>query len=408
MDFIGVMKERQMMAQVTHEDELIDHLSEAPRTAYAGFDPTADSLHVGHLLPVLGLRRWQQAGHRAIALCGGGTGLIGDPTGRTELRKVLDEDRINQNIEAFKKQLGRFLDFSSPEKGLLLNNAEWLKPLSYLPFLREVGPHFSVNRMLGAECFKQRLEKGLSFLEFNYMIFQSYDFYQLYLDHNCTVQIGGDDQWSNMLGGMELIRRKERGQAFCFTMPLLATSSGKKMGKTEGGAIWLDADKTSPFDLFQYFRNLEDDIIETCLYYFSDLAVSDIKDLLSPGKNINEAKIVLAFEACKLIHGDEEASKSRDLAAKLFDKSSQGEDAPVVELDGDQFSEGASLLDILAAAKIIPTKSEGRRLMQQGGLQVDGEKANDPKALADLARFSGENGVLVKKGKKGFYRLRLK
>ena len=408
MGFIETMKERGMLAQVTHEPELVDHLNTGTRTAYAGFDPTADSLHVGHLLPVLGLRRWQQAGHRAIALCGGGTTMVGDPTGKTEMRQMLTEELIDSNIEKFKKQLSRFLDFSSEDKGLLLNNAEWLKPLGYLPFLREIGPHFSVNRMLTADCFKTRLEKGLSFLEFNYMLFQSYDFYELYRKYDCTVQIGGDDQWSNMLGGMELVRRKERGQAFCATMPLLVTSSGKKMGKTESGAVWIDPDKTSPYDLFQYFRNMEDDIIATCLYYFSDLPVQDIRDLTTDvGSKINDAKVVLAFEATKLIHGEEEASKAKSMASQLFSGKSAGADAPECLISSAEVGDEISILDLMVLAKIFPTKSEARRMIQQGGLTVDDKKINDIKDIADIARFSSEDGVLVKRGKKSYFRVKI-
>ena len=277
MGFVEVMKERGMLAQVTHEEELVTHLAEKPRSAYVGFDPTAESLHIGHLLPVLALRRWQQAGHRVIAVVGGGTALVGDPTGKTEMRKMTNDDEINSRIENFKVQLSRFLDFSSPDKGIIVNNADWLKPLEYLPLLRDIGAHFSVNRMLSAECFKQRMEKGLSFLEFNYMILQSYDFYHLNNEEDCTVQLGGDDQWSNMLGGIDLVRRKNQQQAFCLTVPLLVNSQGKKMGKTESGAVWIDKEKTSPYDLFQYFRNVEDDMVEKCLFYFSDLPVDEVK-----------------------------------------------------------------------------------------------------------------------------------
>lgn len=409
MGFVEVMKERGMMAQVTHEEELVEHLAEAPRTAYVGFDPTASSLHVGHLLPVLALRRWQQAGHRVIALIGGGTALVGDPTGKTEMRKMADSDEIDQRGENFKKQLGRFLDFSSPDKGIILDNAEWLRPLEYLPFLREIGSQFSVNRMLSAECFKQRMEKGLSFLEFNYMILQSYDFYHLNKEHSCSVQLGGDDQWSNMLGGMDLVRRKSQDQAYCLTVPLLANSQGKKMGKTESGAVWIDAEKTSPYDLFQYFRNLDDDMVEKCLMYFSDLPVDEVKRLSSlEGQKINEAKVVLAYEATKLIHGQEEAEKSREMAQKIFADGAAQPDAPEILISRSDVTDGMGILDFLMLCKIFPSKGEVRRLVQQGGISLDGEKVNDPKGILNLSKVDKADGALLKKGKKHFFTIKLK
>ena len=408
MGFVEVMKERGMMAQVTHEDELVAHLEETPRTAYVGFDPTATSLHVGHLLPVLALRRWQQAGHRVIALVGGGTALVGDPTGKTEMRKMATSDEIDQRGENFKKQLGRFLDFSSPDKGIILNNADWLRPLEYLPFLREIGSQFSVNRMLAAECFKQRLEKGLSFLEFNYMILQSYDFYHLNKEHGCSVQIGGDDQWSNMLGGMDLVRRKSQDQAYCFTLPLLANSQGKKMGKTESGAVWIDADKTSPYDLFQYFRNIDDDMVEKCLMYFSDLPTDEVKRLSAlEGQKINEAKVVLAYEATKLIHNQEEAEKSKEMAQKLFAEGAAQPDAPEVLIPKAEVSDGMGILDFMMLSKIFPSKAELRRLIQQGGISIDGEKITDPKSVIQVSQFSNPDGALLKKGKKHYFTLKL-
>lgn len=413
MGFIEVMKQRGMMAQVTHEEELKGHLDSGIRTAYAGFDPTASSLHVGHLLPVLALRRWQQAGHRAVALMGGGTALIGDPSGKTEMRQMLGEDEIGERIENFKHQLSRFLDFSSESKGLVVNNADWLKQLSYLPFLRDVGPHFTVNRMLAAECFKQRMEKGLSFLEFNYMILQSYDFYHLNKTYDCSVQLGGDDQWSNMLGGMDLIRRKEGRQAFCFTVPLLTNSQGKKMGKTEQGAVWIDPSLTSPYDFFQYFRNVEDDMVGTCLYYFSDLPVEEVERLSSlEGQNINEAKIELAFHATCLVHGDEEAKKAKDAAGKLFQQGgSAPADAPVVEIDREQLSfdqDELGLVDVLLASKLFSSKSEIRRLIQQNGLSIESRKVADIEEKIQLNLLDRPEGVFIKKGKKHFYSIKLK
>ncbi len=410
MGFLELMKERGMLAQVTHEDELGEHLASGVRTAYAGFDPTADSLHVGHLLPVLALRRWQKAGHRVIVLLGGGTAMVGDPTGKSEMRQMADAAVIQQRAERFQKQLSPFLDFSSPEKAIVLNNADWLLKLEYLPLLREIGVHFSVNRMLTAECFKQRLEKGLSFLEFNYMILQSYDFYHLNKFHGCSVQLGGDDQWSNMLGGMELVRRKEQKQAFCFTLPLLVNSEGKKMGKTEKGAVWIDPDLTSPYDFFQYFRNVDDDMVEKCLFYFSDLPVAEVKALGAlRDKAINEAKVVLAYEATKLVHGAEEAEKAKAMAASLF--SGPGgvkPDAPEVFVDASALPQDpVAIVDLLTLSGIFPSKSEARRMIEQGGLSLDGEKVTSLQATLPLSELRKPDGVLVKKGKKGYHTLKI-
>lgn len=405
MGFVEVMKERGMLAQVTHEEELVTHLSEQPRTAYVGFDPTASSLHIGHLLPVLAARRWQQAGHRIVVLVGGGTALIGDPTGKTEMRKMDTAEEIDRRIEIIKQQLSRFIDFSDESKGILVNNADWLRNLSYLPFLRDIGKHFSVNRMLTAECFKQRMEKGLSFLEFNYMILQSYDFYHLNKTYGCTVQLGGDDQWSNMLGGMDLIRRISSEQAYCFTLSLLANSQGKKMGKTENGAIWIEAEKTSPYELFQYFRNVEDDMVEKCLMYFSDLPVEEVKRLGTlSGGDINEAKQVLAFEATKLIHGEGEANKAKDTAKSLFSQGG-GQNAPEVTISDDKVSDEIGILDYLMLSEVFASKADVRRLIQQNGLSLDGKKVTDPKTVLAKKDLSSEDGVLMQKGKKHFYRL---
>ena len=410
MGFIEVMKERGMLAQVTHEEELVEHLASGVRTAYTGFDPTGDSLHVGHLLPVLALRRWQKAGHRVVVLLGGGTAMIGDPTGKTEMRQMITEEIIAERVEAFKKQLSNLLDLEDPKKGIVLNNGDWLKKIDYIPFLREIGSQFSVNRMLTAECFKSRLEKGLSFLEFNYMLLQSYDFLHLNKEEDCSVQLGGDDQWSNMLGGMDLIRRKERKQAFCMTVPLLVSSSGKKMGKTESGAVWIDPNMTSPYDLFQYFRNMEDDMIETCLFYFSDLPVEEVKRLGAlEGKDINQAKVILAYEATKLIHGEKAAEESKQMAQKLFESSqaNPGADAPEVLIDAAAVGEEIGLLDMLTLAKIFPSKGEARRMVQQGGLSLDGEKVTDIKFMISKKSLSGDKGLQVKKGKKRYYNVKL-
>jgi len=411
MGFLEVMHERGMVAQVTHEDELKAHLASGVRTAYVGFDPTADSLHVGHLLPVLALRRWQQAGHRVIVLLGGGTAMVGDPTGKTDMRQMADEGTIAARAEVFRKQLAPFLDFSDPSKTLVLNNADWLLKLQYLPLLREIGVHFSVNRMLTADSVKLRLEKGLSFLEFNYMILQSYDFYHLNKFEDCSVQLGGDDQWSNMLGGMELVRRKEHKQAFCVTLPLLVTSEGKKMGKTEKGALWVDPNLTPPFDFFQYFRNVDDDMVEKCLFYFSDLPVEEVKKLGSlRDKEINEAKIVLAYEATKLVHGEAEALKAKAMAAALFAGAAGGKpEAPeVFVLSQDLPVVGEiSVVDLLVLAGIFASKGEARRLIEGGGLSLDNEKVSSTQAMLKVERIQSADGVLVRKGKKSYHTLKM-
>ncbi len=406
--FLDLMREREMLAQITHEEELQEHLKEKSRTAYAGFDPTADSLHIGHMLPVMALRRWQQAGHKAIVLVGGATAMIGDPTGKTDMRPMMTVEEIDARVERLKKQLSRFVNLSSPDKGIVVNNADWLRGLEYLPFLREFGTHFSVNRMLSAESVKQRFEKGLTFLEFNYMIMQSYDFYHLHKKYGCTVQLGGDDQWSNMLGGMELVRRKSRDQAFCVTVPLLVTSSGKKMGKTEKGAVWIDPNLTSPYDLFQFFRNVDDDMVEKCLFYFTDLPVSDIKSMTeSAAKNINDAKVALAFEATKLLHGEEEATKARNAAAALFAKGGDVKPAgaPEVRMDRKTFGSGMNVIDLLVHTKVFATKSEVRRMIEQGGLTVNGHKIEDINQVIPLDWADQPDGMLIRKGKKSYYNL---
>ncbi len=409
MGFLELMQQRGMLAQVTHEDELRGYLKGGIRTAYAGFDPTGDSLHVGHLLPVLALRRWQQSGHRIIVLLGGGTAMVGDPTGKSEMRQMITEDVIDQRAERFKEQLAPFLDFSSPDKGIVVNNADWLRELMYLPFLREIGAHFSVNRMLAAECFKQRYEKGLSFLEFNYMILQSYDFYHLNKHQDCAVQLGGDDQWSNMLGGMELVRRKEQKQAFCVTVPLLVNSQGKKMGKTESGAVWIDPKLTSPYDFYQYFRNLDDDMIEKCLFYFTDLAVEEVRRLSSlPDRAINDAKIALAFEVTKLVHGEAEAVKVKAMASSLFSGSAERLAAPEVLLNKSELpGTTVNVVELLTLSKLFPSKSEVRRMIEQGGLTLDGEKVEVTTLEVDVARLLSAEGIMVKKGKKSFHLLRI-
>lgn len=405
-DFLTLLKSRQFLAQVAHPEELAEHLSSGKRTAYAGFDPTAESLHVGNLMPIMGLRRWQQAGHKAVVLMGGATAMIGDPSGKSELRQILTEDIIDQRVKRLERQFSRFLDTTS-ENFCVVNNADWFRSMQYLPLLREIGTDFTVNRMLAAECFKQRYEKGLSFLEFNYMILQSYDFLHLNRTLNVTVQLGGDDQWSNMIGGMDLIRRKERKHAFIVTNPLLTTSAGIKMGKTEKGAVWLDPTMTSPFDLFQYFRNVDDDMVEKCLYYFTDLPVEEVRRLGAlKDAAINDAKVILAYELTRLIHGEEDAERSRSQATSLF-SGKGGTDAPIVEISRATFGEGMPILDVLVAAKISESKSDARRTIEQGGLTIDEQKISDVKYILSVDKFADGSGVLIRKGKKTFHKLRL-
>ena len=407
MNFVELLQSRTMLAQVAHPEELSSHLATGKRAAYAGFDPTAESLHVGNLMPIMALRRWQQAGHKAIVLMGGATAMIGDPSGKTEMRQMLTVEIIDKRIELLKKQFARFLDLS-PTNFTMTNNADWFRDMKYLPLLREIGADFTVNRMLAAECFKQRYEKGLSFLEFNYMILQSYDFLHLNRSFDCTVQLGGDDQWSNMIGGMELIRRREKKQAFVCTVPLLVNSAGLKMGKTEQGAVWLDPNMTAPYDLFQYFRNVEDASVEKCLFYFTDLPVEEVRRLGGlKDAAINDAKVTLAFEVTKLIHGESEATRARDQAKSLF-SGAGGDDAPVVEISRASFGDGLPVIDVLVAVKICETKSEARRLIEQGGLTIDDEKITDPKWILSVARFVDGSSALIRKGKKNFYKLFLR
>jgi tyrosyl-tRNA synthetase len=407
MNYIELLKSRNMLSQVAHPEEMVEHLSSGKRSAYAGFDPTAESLHVGNLMPIMALRRWQQSGHKAVVLMGGATAMIGDPSGKTEMRQMLTVELIDSRIEKLKKQFGRFLDLSS-DNFAMTNNGDWFRDMKYLPLLREIGADFTVNRMLAAECFKQRYEKGLSFLEFNYMILQSYDFLHLNRSWGVTVQVGGDDQWSNMIGGMDLIRRKERKQAFICTVPLLVNSAGKKMGKTEEGAVWLDPDMTKPYDLFQYFRNVEDDMVETCLFYFTDLPVDEVRRLGGmKDAAINESKTILGYEVTKLIHGEDDAAKARDQAKSLFSGAGGG-DAPVVEISRATFGSAMPILDVLVVTKICESKSEARRLVEQGGLTIDDVKITDFKYMLDAGKFADGSGTLIRKGKKHYFKLVLR
>ena len=406
MKIYDELKARGLIAQVTDEQVVADLINEGKATFYIGFDPTADSLHVGHFMALCLMKRLQMAGNKPIALLGGGTGMIGDPSGKTDMRKMLTKEQIDHNIECFKKQMARFIDFSDG-KALIVNNADWLLGLNYVELLREVGPHFSVNRMLTAECYKQRMERGLTFLEFNYMIMQSYDFYKLFQDYGCNLQFGGDDQWSNMLGGTELIRRKLGKDASAMTITLLLNSEGKKMGKTEKGAVWLDPEKTSPFEFYQYWRNVADADVLKCIRMLTFLPLEEIDKMNDwEGSQLNTAKEILAFELTKLVHGEEEAKKAQEQAKSLFG-AGNAEDAPEAPLSDEDFTDGAIyIVSILVKAGLAPTRSEGRRNVEQGGVLIDGEKVTDFKATFTKEQCSA--GLLVKRGKKNFKKVVLK
>ncbi len=400
------LMERGYIKQTTHEDEIRELLGKESVTFYIGFDPTADSLHVGHFLQVMVMTHMQRAGHRPIFLIGGGTTMVGDPSGKTDMRKMLTQEEIEHNGECFKSQVSNILDFSK-DQAIMINNADWLMNLEYIPFLREVGKHFSVNRMLTAECYKARLEKGLSFLEFNYMIMQAYDFLQLHERHGCKLQLGGDDQWSNIIAGTDLIRRVKAEPAFGMTFTLLTTSEGKKMGKTESGAIWLDSEKTSPYDFYQYWRNVDDDDVEKCLLLLTFLPIEEVKRLGTlEGAEINKAKEILAFEVTKLIHGEEEAHKAAEGAKALFGKGNNDENIPFTEISKSEFAEGMEILTLLDKIKIVPSKSEGRRLIKQNGLSIEGKKVEDVKLIIRVEDFKDER-LLIKKGKKMYHQVRL-
>ncbi len=405
MSFLEDFKNRGLFSQVVHEDELPEHLG-SKRTAYIGFDPTADSLHVGHLYQVINLMRWQQHGHRPIVLVGGGTGYIGDPSGKTELRNMLTADHISENANSMKNQLSQFLDLSTPDKGILLNNLDWLKELNYLEFLRDFGPHFSVNKMMTAECYKARLETGLSFLEFNYMLLQSYDFYHLYKNYDCTIQLGGDDQWSNMLGGVALVRKLARDKAFCITSPLLLTSDGKKMGKTQKGAVWLDPNKTSPFDFFQYWRNVDDKDVIMLMKRLTFMSLEEIKKYEKlQGQELNSAKEVLAFEMTKIVHGQGEAEKCLEMAKSIFKSGAGSMDAPEVSISISENGDKLDICSLLTNTKITASKSEARRLVQQGGISLNGKKVSSIEDIVDLKEVKALDEFIIKKGKKKFFKL---
>lgn len=402
-----VLKERGFIQQVTHEEELKELLGKESVTFYIGFDPTADSLHVGHFVQMIVMAHMQRAGHRPIALLGGGTTMVGDPSGRTDMRKMLTQEEINDNAEKFKVQFQRLIDFSD-DKAIMDNNANWLLDLNYVNFLREIGVHFSVNRMLTAECYKSRLEKGLTFIEFNYMLMQSYDFLELYRRYGCKLQMGGDDQWSNIISGVDLVRRVENADVFGMTFTLLTTSDGRKMGKTQAGAVWLDPDKTSSFDFYQYWRNIDDADVEKCLALLTFLPMEEVRRLGSlPGQEINEAKKVLAFEVTKLVHGEEEAQKAQNAAEALFGGGGNMDLVPSTEVDKKQIEEGLNIVDMLVLTKLVPSKGEGRRLINQGGLLLNDEKIESIERVVSMDDIKDDE-IMLKKGKKTYHRVIIK
>lgn len=408
MSVFDTLKERGLIAQLTHEEQIKEILEKEKITFYIGFDPTADSLHVGHFLQMMVMSHMQRAGHRPIAIIGGGTTMVGDPTGKTDMRKMMTQEEIQRNADVFKKQLSKFIDFSEG-KALMINNGDWLLKLNYVQFLREIGVHFSVNRMLTFECFKSRLEgKGLTFIEFNYMLMQSYDFLKLFQDHHCTFQLGGDDQWANILGGIDLIRKVEGKDAYGMTFTLLTTSEGKKMGKTEKGALWLDPEKTPPYEFYQYWRNVQDSDVINCLKLITFVPMNEIEELSTlKDAQINEAKKKLAFEVTKLVHGEEEAVKAQQAAEALFGSGGSREDMPTTELTSVELGAGMNILDLMIRAKLIPSKGEGRRLVEQGGVFVNNGKVEDFSHMITSGDFEG-NELIIKKGKKVYHRVLLK
>ena len=404
---MGIYEElvaRGLIAQVTNEEEIRDMVNNGKATFYIGFDPTADSLHVGHFMALCLMKRLQMAGNKPIALIGGGTAMIGDPSGRTDMRSMMTMETIQHNCDCFKKQMERFIEFGE-DKAMMVNNADWLLDLNYVDVLREVGACFSVNNMLRAECYKQRMEKGLSFLEFNYMIMQSYDFYYLYKKYGCNMQFGGNDQWSNMLGGTELVRRKLGEDAHAMTITLLLNSEGKKMGKTASGAVWLDPNKTSPYEFYQYWRNVGDDDVLKCIRMLTFLPLEEIDKMDAwEGAQLNTAKEILAYELTKLVHGEEEANKAQETARGLFSKGGDVANMPATALEASDLTDGAiGIMDLMLVCGLVPSKGEARRLIQQGGVEVSGEKVKDIGTPVTAEQLSGE-GVVIKKGKKVFHR----
>ena len=400
------LKARGLIAQVTDEELIKDLINKGEAVFYIGFDPTADSLHVGHFMALCLMKRLQMAGNKPIALLGGGTAMIGDPSGKTDMRKMMTKETIDHNIECFKKQMSRFIDFSDG-KALMVNNADWLLDLNYIDVLRDVGAHFSVNRMLTAECYKQRMEKGLTFLEFNYMIMQSYDFYRLYQDYGCNLQFGGDDQWSNMLGGTELIRRKLGKDASAMTITLLLNSEGKKMGKTVSGAVWLDPEKTSPYEFYQYWRNVDDADVIKCLKMLTFVPLEEIEEMEKwQGSELNKAKEILAYELTNLVHGEEEAKKAQDASRKIFANGGISGDIPTTTYSKDELDAGKDILTLLVDTGLAKSRGEARRLVQQGGVSVNGEKVDAIETSFTTSEFNEDGVLLIKKGKKAFHQIK--
>ncbi len=405
---LDILKDRGFIAQVTYEEDLYKQL-ENPTTFYVGFDPTADSLHIGHYIPIMAMAHMQRAGHKPIALMGGGTAMIGDPSGKTDMRKMMTVETIDNNVAQIKQQMARFLDFSEGQ-AIIVNNGDWLRHLNFIEFMREIGSTFSVNKMLTADCYKARMatENGLSFLEFTYMLMQSYDFLELYKRYGCRLQMGGNDQWSNMLGGADLIRRKEQESAFACTFQLLLTHDGRKMGKTEKGALWLSAEKTSPYDFYQYWRNIDDKDVEKCLGLLTFLPMDEVRRLGAlEGSQINEAKKVLAYEVTKLVHGEEEAIKAQEAAAALFGGAGMGGSIPTTELTKEELANDARITTLLVASKIAPSSSAARRLIQGGGVAVNDQKVTDVAAVVTEDMFAGD-GLMLRSGKKKFHLFTLK
>lgn len=404
MNIFDVLQERGYIAQTTHEQEIRELLGKESVTFYIGFDPTADSLHVGHFIAMMFMAHMQKGGHKPIALLGGGTAMVGDPSGRTDMRQMLTKEKIEHNVNSIKKQLEKLVDFSD-DKAILVNNANWLLDLNYIDFLREVGSHFSVNRMLTAECFKQRLEKGLSFLEFNYMLMQGYDFYVLNEKYGCKMQLGGNDQWSNMIAGMELVRRKSNKQVYAMTCTLLTNSEGNKMGKTAKGALWLDPEKTSPYEFYQYWRNIDDSDVDQCLRLLTFVPMDEVRRLSAlEGAEINEAKKVLAFEVTKLIHGEEEAKKAEEASKALFGSGGDLDSMPTTELDKSSFEEGIGILNLLTQVGLTKSNGEARRLITQGGIHVEDKQISDPSIVITLENFNDDR-LIIRKGKKVYHQI---
>ncbi|MCT4612732.1 MAG: tyrosine--tRNA ligase [Clostridia bacterium] len=399
------LQERGFIAQCSNEEEVRNWLNNEKITMYCGYDPTADSLHVGHFLTLMALSHMQKAGHKVITLVGGGTASIGDPSGKDDMRKMLTIEDLDHNAVCLKNQISRFLDYSD-DKAIMANNADWLRKLEYLPFLRDIAVHFSVNRMLSAECYKSRMEKGLTLLEFNYLVMQSYDFLELYRRHNCVLQVGGNDQWSNMIGGIDLIRKKERASANVLTFTLLTNSEGKKMGKTVGGAVWLNPEKMSPYDFFQYWRNVGDEDVKKCLSLLTFLPMDEVERLSSvEGAELNKSKEILAFETTKLVHGEEEAKKALEASKALFTGNADRSSMPTTELTSSDLTE-LDICALLVKVGLVPSKSEGRRAVEQGGVKINEEKVTDVKKLISKTDFDN-NELLIQKGKKKFHLVKL-